>query len=819
MVFALSSVADADESELENPLTKLKPVIEKLETGVNALKGTIKSKASGLKGSLISLNTQSYPYRKRDVSSQQSFDFERDVRPILDRKCVACHSCYEAPCRLNLASGFGLERGATKSGVYDGVRLTDSNPTRLHIDALSEKEWREKGFFSVLDPNTDLAPNQTGSLMARILELGKATPFPMNRRIGSEVNTGLDRANSCPAPDEFEDYAKNTVHGGMPFAVAGLTQGEFRTIQTWLQEGGKITTRPPGYTQVEQNLITQVEAWFNRTDDRSRLVSRYLFEHLFLAHLYLDVAAPGQTQNFFKLVRSSTPSGQPVKPIATVRPNDPPNGPLYYRLVPHRERIVHKTHITYKLDQKRLTFFDQLFFGSNWHVTRFPDYSETYKSNPFITFSDIPARARYQFLLNDAEFFVRNFIRGPVCNGQVATYVIRDQFWVMFQSPDHDAYVNTPAYQREVDPLLGVPGQKTSLAALGPEWVKYQGKRNDYLVTRQKIYAQNHPGGPRLIHIWDGDGTNTNAFLTVFRHHTNASVTRGWRGDFPLTAWVLDYPLLERTFYELVVGFDVFASVSHQVQTRLYFDLIRNEGETNFLELLPPASREPIYNDWYQFDGKLKSLIVYQKLDTQTETGIEFQSSSPKTELLTRLMKMKPQLTLANDSINRCDPQCQKNAETGASTVRLLSQLASKTKARIKGLVHLPEVTFLRIEKEDQSYEVYTILRNRQHKNVAFIFGESLRRQEELDTLTILPELVGSYPNMIFRIKETDLGEFVDSLKEAGSKIAFTNLVDRWGVMRMSPGFWSILHDFTRHTKQTEPLEAGIYDINRYQEW
>ncbi|MDT9136206.1 fatty acid cis/trans isomerase, partial [Escherichia coli] len=38
----------------------------------------------------------------------------------------------------------------------------------------------------------------------------------------------------------------------------------------------------------------------------------------------------------------------------------------------------------------------------------------------------------------------------------------------------------------------------------------------------------------------------------------------------------MDYPLLERTYYQLVVNFDVFGNVSHQGQTRLYFDLIRN---------------------------------------------------------------------------------------------------------------------------------------------------------------------------------------------------------------------------------------------------
>jgi len=36
------------------------------------------------------------------------------IQPIFDNRCVACHSCYNAPCQLNLQSYSGLTRGATK---------------------------------------------------------------------------------------------------------------------------------------------------------------------------------------------------------------------------------------------------------------------------------------------------------------------------------------------------------------------------------------------------------------------------------------------------------------------------------------------------------------------------------------------------------------------------------------------------------------------------------------------------------------------------------------------------------------------------------
>ncbi|HBZ98383.1 MAG TPA: hypothetical protein DEO97_03295, partial [Pseudomonas sp.] len=47
----------------------------------------------------------------------------------------------------------------------------------------------------------------------------------------------------------------------------------------------------------------------------------------------------------------------------------------------------------------------------------------------------------------------------------------------------------------------------------------------------------------------------------------------------------------------------------------LYFDLIRNGAELNFLRLLPPASRQAILDDWYEKSGQLKLLLAYTSVD------------------------------------------------------------------------------------------------------------------------------------------------------------------------------------------------------------
>ena len=61
--------------------------------------------------------------------------YRAEVRPLLDRRCVVCHGCYDAPCQLKLGSWEGIARGTTKAPVYDATRLEAAPPTRLFVDA------------------------------------------------------------------------------------------------------------------------------------------------------------------------------------------------------------------------------------------------------------------------------------------------------------------------------------------------------------------------------------------------------------------------------------------------------------------------------------------------------------------------------------------------------------------------------------------------------------------------------------------------------------------------------------------------------------
>tara|TARA_Y100000748_G_scaffold294375_1_gene284970 strand:+ start:4504 stop:6897 length:2394 start_codon:yes stop_codon:yes gene_type:complete len=764
-----------------------------------------------------------YPHAEQAVAPRQSFSYQNDIKPILENRCMACHGCYDAPCQLKLTSADGVKRGASLLQVYDAARLEDMPPTRLGTDAHSEAQWREQGFFSVLhDADEGNASGLDGSLLFRMLELAQRNPLPPNSRLPDEIKIGTDHAFSCPTLENFADYAQANPHGGMPYATTGLSAAEFARISQWIAEGAVTEPMPWQPSAAEQASIERWEAFFNQRGQREQLVSRYLFEHLFVAHIHFPSISGS---SFYELVRSSTPPGEPIMPLRTVRPNDAPDKAFYYRLRPLRETLVEKTHITYGLDDQRMQRWQQLFLADDWDLAVLPGYGYSERANPFATFNAIPAKARYQFMLDTAEYFVRTFIRGPVCRGQVATDVIRDQFWTVFEDPSQEAYVNDPLYRSQATPLLGLPGQDSDLLALGSAWLEYNGKRNQYLELRGKHYAERKSAGASLDEIWDGEGYNQDALLTIFRHHDSASVRRGLWGRVPDTIWVMDYPLLERTYYELVVNFNVFGSLSHQAQTRLYFDLIRNGAEHNFLRYVPAEQRQALYDQWYQGQAKLKDAIAYTGLDLETPTTLSY-GSSDRSDNRAVMRRFAAQLAERGsavagtpDTLNRC-PQgnCQRPDLTPEQQQiqQLLRPLAQETGASLPVIPLLPEVSFLRVTSGDERW-VYSLIHNRAHANVAFMFGEEDRLLPQQDDLTIMEGTLGSYPNFSFDVELQALPEFVAALQAATDSESLERVADRWGVRRTHPQFWEILADFRQYVEETDPTQAGLFDINRYQ--
>ena len=349
---------------------------------------------------------------------------------------------------------------------------------------------------------------------------------------------------------------------------------------------------------------------------------------------------------------------------------------------------------------------------------------------------------------------------------------------------------------------------------------KYRQQRNHYMALRQAEYANDQPAGPSLDAIWDGDGWNRDALLTIVRHHDNAAVRKGLIGAVPETLWVMDYPLLERSYYQLVVNFNVFGSVSHQLQTRLYFDLIRNEGEYNFLRLLPQTERKALRDAWYADSGKIKLFTTYAAPDDTVPTQIAFKSKDAKSEFAEMIYARMSKIMGPPDLVNRClNDQCASPAVSAAENRvnKALRRLAATRADLLPVIKLLPELSYLRVSSEYADDLVYSLVHNRAHTNVAFLLGEEARLEPDKDTLTIAPGILGSYPNFMFDVEIGDIEQFVEQLANADSAKAFESVVNTWGVRRTQPDFWGVFHDMTRYVQRTDPVEAGLFDLNRYE--
>ena len=219
--------------------------------------------------------------------------YATSIQPIFDRRCVPCHACYDSPCQLTLQSFEGLDRGANKAIVYFPERALEARPTRMFQDAQTTGAWQsEFDFFPVVDRAR--AGDLTGSILWRFL----------GQRADDSGGTGfdVDRTAACPRSiPEVEAELQEHPERGMPFGFPPLTNVESAAIAGWLRRGAGGPPSPPEPEEegAEGAEIRKWEGFLDGSDPRTPLVSAYLFEHLFYAHLRFD-AAPGA---WFRIVR------------------------------------------------------------------------------------------------------------------------------------------------------------------------------------------------------------------------------------------------------------------------------------------------------------------------------------------------------------------------------------------------------------------------------------------------------------------------------------------------------------------------------------
>ncbi len=742
-----------------------------------------------------------------------------EVKPILDKRCAVCHSCYNSPCQLKLNSYEGVDRGGTKNAVYNSTRLTTMDPTRLFIDAQTTGEWRKKDFHTVTE--SSVSDGLNNSLMLQILSHKMKNPEPKGDYFSEAVDV------TCSATSiELNEYLTKHPNNGMPFGFPPLEQEEFELIAGWLAQGAggptpaeqeKLTT-PMAADAVE---ISKWESFLNNRDPKYGMTARYLYEHLFLAHIKFGT----DTNEFYELLRSRTPPGSPVDLIGTVRPYDDPGvETFYYRFRKIHATIVHKTHMVFDFDDAKLSRFKELFIKPRWlQEPHIKGYDPVESANPFVSFEQIPPRSRYQFLLDNAHYVIMTFIRGPVCRGQVALNVIQDHFWVMFQDPDHDLSILNPAFLKLQKDNLIMPIEKGSkFSVFNLIGNKYDKALDRYYKARQEFYMSQHYEGQGYDAIWKGNSAADAPVLTVYRHFDSASVHKGVLGDLPRTMWVMDYPHLERIYYALVAGFDVYGTLGHQLAIRLYMDGLREEGESYFLGFMPVEKRRSMMESWYK-GVKPKNVVYY---DAGIPGKIVFKTDQPQREFIEQVVNnhILPETGISFDQVNYLPagagyPPLPDQYETMADYLQAFRSV-SKPGTEFFSLVDNfnANIVYIRIHRNDGIDEVISLIINRWHDNVAFLFDEKKTLRPEKDNANFIEGFHGSYPNSFVDIQQDDLPDFFDLLTHLGeiSDEEASQRISKYCIFRSNKDFWEHYDWFQNRFNRDQPVHSGLFDLNRY---
>ncbi|MDU0356184.1 fatty acid cis/trans isomerase [Paraglaciecola aquimarina] len=742
-------------------------------------------------------------------ASPAAIFYEKDVEPIIASRCVVCHACYDAPCQLKMSSPEGIDRGANKEKVYHGDRILAATPNRLFIDALDTKSWRQRDFYPVLNERTqDAEANTQASVLAKMLTQKQQYPQPKSKLLDERFDVSIDRSQTCPTMEEYPGYVKSQPFAGMPYALPELTQQEHNTLMRWI-ESGAFMPAPRPIAQNIQNAVNNLEVFLNADNLKMQLSARYIYEHLFSSHLYFSELTDVDTQpQFFNLVRSKTPMGQDIEVIPSRRPFDPPKvDRVYYRLQPVTSTIVTKAHQPYAIHKALTDKWQKWFVDAEYSVSQLPSYDPVIAANPLTAFTQLPVNARYRFMLERAQNTIMGYIKGPVCRGQVALNVINDRFWVYFIKPEVAASSKVNAFYESQKGNLRLPAEKQS-TALAVTWLEYAARQGDYMRARHKFMGQTLEDGQHFTadDIWDGDGENDNATLTIFRHFDNATVIKGLVGKPPKTAWVIDYALLERIHYLLVAGFDVYGNYGHQLMTRLYMDFLRMEGESNFLAFMPAESRRQERASWYQkASPELTSFVEGDISPFDQPSGLTFKTSAHKKELFEIFAKRveKVQPTKFNVQDSKLSPNSQ----------ALIQQLNN-----IKGFsaAILPELSMILVEPQDSGQaEIFTLVRNSAHFNVNSLFNEGDNRDPKNDTVTLVHGLLGSYPDAFWRVKESDLAKLVVKAQQIKTEQDYTAFMDLFAVRRTTEDFWAFSDKLNQLFMQQNPIEGGWLDYNR----
>lgn len=782
--------------------------------------------------------------RQEQVVPKDPYYGQLGASRAVAENCATCHTCGGAGCGQHVQNFDAVVRGSTKLNPFAGSFFGTRAPT-LKMEFTPEELQRTLKFTA-----TVAAPNATPAerhqaVLPRLVEEGKKqrTSADLKALLGEyDDHIKSYEFKKIESPQELEERVKKGF--AMPFGqhITASDADKIASITTAKRPSAAAIAALSAPSDPE--MVKVWETFFNaesadpKKNFKAQLTRRYLFEHIAQTKIHFDESPltrdgrPGGRGEFFEIVRSSTPPGQEIKRIATAKnplANDDPNAKVYYRLKKVTDIISDKNTTVLHLNNQVKSNWENLFLKSEWPEVdgkakpdlKLPGYDT---KNPFETFSKIPGTIRSRFMLENAHMLINALVQADVCTGVGATYAIRDSFGAVMLKPESDPSA--------LDPKLGLDDfdhiDPTHLTMTFGHYEKQFGK------AFEKKLKELKPQGLTVDDIWSGSTPgekDKNAYITVFRHHDNASSHQGALGQTPETMWLLNYANFERMFYDLVVNFEYWGSIIHKTGTWTTFSGVRANAEDTFNLLLPENQREAFRKKNTYGLGAVTEKGT-QMLGEGIPSGVRgVDAKHPFEDVLSRV---RTHVGAAPNSILTPDPlkgtaKPSQDAERDAIE-QLLKPLTERPTFdpktgyhnRVAGIsAAMPDVTWATIRDDKGQDHDYTILVDRKYKsNSRALLGAvapKANAEPARDTLMVVPGHIGSFVNLVLRMPKSGVKEVVDAALTSSDKLKEVVLKGQYNLRRETPEFKQWLRDEEAKRLKAAPIDGGKIDTSKYE--
>jgi hypothetical protein len=116
----------------------------------------------------------------------------------------------------------------------------------------------------------------------------------------------------------------------------------------------------------------------------------------------------------------------------------------------------------------------------------------------------------------------------------------------------------------------------------------------------------------------------------------------------------------------------------------------------------------------------------------------------------------------------------------------------------------------------DKGDVVVSIVVDRWHDNVKFVFREKKNLDPSKDRADFIPGFIGSYPNYFFVLDASDLPDFLEILDQYDGSPTSVERTEKYGVNRAKENFWEVYDWFQNEFNNSLGEMTGIIDLNRY---